>query len=271
MAERHHDATRNALYVQTYKDTLCNFHQYRFGYDCINMSKGEEVRLQIEEDTTNSVSKPSGLRFISGLILLFTFLWLPLLPKLFSSQNQRIELSNILPDLALFWSKHTISCTALGSFIDCDVNSKSRLQSKKCPQDWIDLGENGCFHFSSEVIRNYDDARQYCQNLDGFLAEIKEAKTNELIVSQADKYEDSHWWLGATDVQNEGIWIWEKSGEKMEFANWNVNEPNGGRRENYLHMTCAHCWGNGRYRNRTWNDAPNYFSDQKVKPLCQLY
>ena len=231
------------------------------------MSKGEEVRLQIEEDPKNS--KPSGLRFISGIILLVTFLWL--LPKLFSSQNQRIELSNILPDLDLFWSKHRISCIALSSFVNCDVKSKSRLQSKKCPQDWIDLGEKGCFHFATEVIRNYDDARKYCQDLDGFLAEIKEAKTNELIVSQADKYkyEDSHWWLGATDVQDEGIWIWEKSGEKMEFSNWNVNEPNGGRRENYLHMTCAYCWGYNR--NRPWNDAPKYFSDQKVKPLCQLY
>ena len=44
-------------------------------------------------------------------------------------------------------------------------------------------------------------------------------------------------WLGATDIQSEGVWIWNSSGSALTYTNWSLGEPqNLGGNENCLHM-----------------------------------
>ena len=65
-------------------------------------------------------------------------------------------------------------------------------------------------------------------------------------------------WLGATDIQSEGVWIWNSSGSALTYTNWSLGDPdNYGGNENCLHM-----WHNlGE-----WNDAYCYSS---LAILCE--
>ncbi|MBL3702361.1 hypothetical protein GI582_06605 [Sulfitobacter sp. BDSS02] len=60
-------------------------------------------------------------------------------------------------------------------------------------------------------------------------------------------------WLGATDRDSEGNWIWE-NGEAFTYSNWASGEPNNYWNEDYLM---------GWYSGDKWNDGWNSASLQK--------
>ncbi len=41
-------------------------------------------------------------------------------------------------------------------------------------------------------------------------------------------------WLGASDIQSEGTYVWESSNVPFSFTKWNPNEPDGLDGENCL-------------------------------------
>ncbi|KAK3084198.1 hypothetical protein FSP39_009894, partial [Pinctada imbricata] len=70
---------------------------------------------------------------------------------------------------------------------------------------------------------------------------------------------DHHSWIGATDEQSEGQWVWIKSQRIMTFTNWKFGEPNNlNNNENCLFLD-----GNSDYR---WNDAP---CDVRLNFICE--
>ena len=72
-----------------------------------------------------------------------------------------------------------------------------------CDSGWLDLGEDhGCFYFAEEAgAMNWFEAQDYCNDLyeNAYLAEIKSAQTQELLVQHADSIPDHNWWLGGAD------------------------------------------------------------------------
>ena len=65
-------------------------------------------------------------------------------------------------------------------------------------------------------------------------------------------------WLGLTDVETEGIFLWE-DGSSLSYKNWNVNEPNNCCGEE----DCAQV---RKSKSRKWND--DKCTKQKFA-LCQ--
>ena len=49
---------------------------------------------------------------------------------------------------------------------------------------------------------NWYDAKEYCESLNGFLAEIHNAETQNLLATHAATLTTANWWLGATDEEN---------------------------------------------------------------------
>ena len=72
-----------------------------------------------------------------------------------------------------------------------------------CPNGWVDLGPNGCFHFATEAGNlDFYAAEEYCNGLheNAFLAEIKDDETRAMIDAWADAIDiNKEWWLGGTD------------------------------------------------------------------------
>ena len=84
--------------------------------------------------------------------------------------------------------------------------------------------------------------------LSGYLVTITSQEENDFIANNLS--ENS--WIGASDAQQEGQWIWEtgpESGTALNdrYTNWNSGEPNNSGNEDYC----------GFYTSNLWNDLPN--------------
>ncbi|MGO9465240.1 MAG: protein kinase domain-containing protein [Isosphaeraceae bacterium] len=112
--------------------------------------------------------------------------------------------------------------------------------------------------FSGKYYKVFNDflswhqARDKCQEMGGHLAIVRNDAENRFILSLLSKTALGSAWLGATDEEREGRWVWV-DGSDLTYNKWDINQPNnnGGRGpENYLMME--------RSRDGAWND---YYDD----------
>ncbi|KAL4223493.1 hypothetical protein ACF0H5_016964 [Mactra antiquata] len=92
------------------------------------------------------------------------------------------------------------------------------------------------------------------------LAEVNSEAENELLVKINKESPDRsiRIWLGASDLEKEGVWKWQTSKQPITYQKWNKGEPNGRMRENCLHFY----EGSG-----TWNDIP---CDRTFNYICEF-
>lgn len=93
---------------------------------------------------------------------------------------------------------------------------------------------------------SWTDAKANCESQGKRLVLIESAAKNEAVRSAADAGGLGEFWLGGTDGQSEGSWLW-LDGSPISYTNWNSREPNNvGGAEDCMAMDA----GNGK-----WNDA----------------
>ena len=86
-------------------------------------------------------------------------------------------------------------------------------------------------------------------------------KAIELFLDTADPGGNVSFWIGLTDLFEEGNFVWS-NGDKSTYRNWLKGEPtNSGRREHF-----GHIWTKGTHQ-RTWNDWAN---EVATMALCQF-
>ncbi|MBQ3571949.1 MAG: InlB B-repeat-containing protein [Clostridia bacterium] len=96
---------------------------------------------------------------------------------------------------------------------------------------------NGHVYQAFEGHYTWEEAREYCASLGGHLATVTSAEEQAVLEEFYGDY-----WLGGTDVEEEGVWKWI-TGEEWNYTNWLEGEPNNSGEEHYLVI-----WPN------TWND-----------------
>ena len=79
-----------------------------------------------------------------------------------------------------------------------------------CPDDWLDLKENGCFFFGAETgPTSWFDALEYCHIVKGaHLAEIHNETTRQLIEGYLEsmlEVQDSFWWWVGANKLHESV------------------------------------------------------------------
>ena len=110
--------------------------------------------------------------------------------------------------------------------------------------------DGSCYYMFKRKL-SWQNAKEMCLHMGAFLVEIDTEAENEFLLrswASAGLIEGSRGpWIGASDLEQEGTFIWEHSGRSLEsgFHHWLTGEPNGGLKENCLHKAS---WGNG------WND-----------------
>lgn len=80
---------------------------------------------------------------------------------------------------------------------------------------------------------SWDDAKVYCEQLGGHLATVTSAAEDSALYSYLARSGGQNCYLGATDVETEGVWKWV-TGERWDYANWETTEPNGKNTQNWL-------------------------------------
>lgn len=102
-------------------------------------------------------------------------------------------------------------------------------------------------YFLIETPTTWQNAERFCEQMGGHLAVISSPLVEAQIRNLLELSSGSGYWLGATDEEEEGEWLWV-TGEAMTYENWSDGNPdnydseNGG--ENYLEI----------YENGSWND-----------------
>lgn len=107
----------------------------------------------------------------------------------------------------------------------------------------------GSYYYFGNGIVHWSEAANTCESLGAYLAEVDSREENDFLVTLVESPLNTNnihvMWLGGTDIDKEGDWVWTHSKRKVTYTNWGRGEPNGKRRENCLHTYR----GNGE-----WND-----------------
>ncbi len=111
--------------------------------------------------------------------------------------------------------------------------------------------ENGHFyeHIADDSI-SWTDAKGIAESstfsgLNGHLVTITSQSENDFIAELVP--DDSHAWVGLSDVDSEGDYTWV-NGEPFDYSNWDTSQPDNANNEDYVEF-------NGN--NDKWNDNTN--------------
>ena len=109
-----------------------------------------------------------------------------------------------------------------------EINIYKIYFTGECPSGWINGGSiGGCYLFSqSDTGVTYNEAISICESNGGFLTDILNQETQNLLVNFAtsQNYQNRIWYLGANNFAN-GQFVWI-SGNSFTYNNWFTGEPN---------------------------------------------
>ena len=114
--------------------------------------------------------------------------------------------------------------------------------------------------------RTWKQAKTHAESLGGHLATITSPQEHQRVVEQIGQQLPDKLWLGATDENSEGTWLWV-TGETWQWSNWyRQSEPNNmWGTQHYLHTK----GGSGGWDDQ-WNDVPEEKTqDQNVGYLIE--
>ena len=117
------------------------------------------------------------------------------------------------------------------------------------PSDAVKFNGHSYYVYNLDTVRTWNEAKQYCENLGGYLATITTPEENEFVYSYLKMnfgYERAY--FGFTDQDEEGVWLWD-NGEESSYTNWHSGEPNGENSNEDFAMFYY------KYSDGTWNDG----------------
>ncbi|VDI05066.1 Hypothetical predicted protein [Mytilus galloprovincialis] len=98
-------------------------------------------------------------------------------------------------------------------------------ESSYCEDDWQYFG-GYCYNFW-KFQKSWHNAQEDCKGRNSNLIKIENDEENTWIVSSfLTAYTIDRIWIGASDILNEGHWVWVSDGSNLTFSPWNYNEPN---------------------------------------------
>ena len=127
-----------------------------------------------------------------------------------------------------------------------------------CPSGWSVFNVS-CYKLSSNVNKQtFSGAVSSCKATpNAYLVEIQSPTENGFVAGLLS----DDLWIGYSDQQHEGTWLWNSTGVVGSYTNWHKNEPNNAKGN----QDCALIWGyyNGR---TTWDDRQ---CDYQLRFVCE--
>ncbi|KAL4233246.1 C-Type lectin [Mactra antiquata] len=133
-----------------------------------------------------------------------------------------------------------------------------------CPIDFVKF-DSSCYHVFDAPLLKWWEAMAFCamySNGEGTLATVESDAEEAFLESQLKQDTTHHgdFWLGATDMVNEGTYVWTRRNEYVsEYTNWAPGQPSSGRAEN-----CLALYEGVQFK---WNDAP---CDIQASFICEV-
>ncbi|XP_074479551.1 ladderlectin-like [Sebastes fasciatus] len=131
-----------------------------------------------------------------------------------------------------------------------EVKSHMVKRSLPCPTNWTEWSGH-CFLYVPNRMK-WADAERYCQDYGGNLPSVHNLDEynfiQSVILSVTKKYPEA--WLGGTDAQEEGLWLWI-DGKPFMYDYWDRGQPDN----NYGN---GHCLVMNYSARRKFDDQPCY-------------
>ncbi|XP_052696860.1 perlucin-like [Crassostrea angulata] len=96
--------------------------------------------------------------------------------------------------------------------------------AQTCSEGWIKHG-SACYHMTAEK-ESWFDAMNMCQIHGSVLAYILHQEEENFIIGLMNSKHFNVAWLGGSDWNLEGSFLWEPYGVKMNYTNFAPGEPN---------------------------------------------
>ncbi|XP_052089187.1 CD209 antigen-like protein C [Mytilus californianus] len=98
-------------------------------------------------------------------------------------------------------------------------------KSSYCEDDWLYFG-GFCYNFRN-IQKSWQSAQEDCKDRNSNLIKVENEVENSWIVSTFLTAQTIDiLWIGASDILNEGQWLWVSDGSNLTFSLWNDYEPN---------------------------------------------
>ncbi|XP_051988679.1 CD209 antigen-like protein D [Xyrauchen texanus] len=102
-------------------------------------------------------------------------------------------------------------CEPIKNCLNSDVHPNISLKNHSPPNYCSDLTEKwfkakGRFYVFSTDTKDWKSSRERCQALGGDLVIINNEEEQDFLSEKVDGYDFN--WIGLTDIQNEGVWLW---------------------------------------------------------------
>ena len=128
-----------------------------------------------------------------------------------------------------------------------------------CVDPWSrPLEGSDCYTKSTNGL-TYEQAVAYCSSIGGFLAEPR-SQSDTTAILLLDFMSTGYFWIGLSDLKNEGEFRWESNTDAPSYSNWRSGEPNNFKGNEDCVAWCD-CVGK-----RGWNDI---MCGDKNFALCQ--
>ncbi|XP_008335870.1 C-type lectin domain family 4 member M-like isoform X2 [Cynoglossus semilaevis] len=139
---------------------------------------------------------------------------------------------------------------------------------RRCLPGWNFL-DSMCYFFAFSLAqRQWNDARNFCKKYGGNLATVDTYEKNEVMHRLISHYADptrhyfqNAFWIGLTDIDNEGDWKW-MNGQRLIEGYWNDGEPNNNNNED-----CAGVFPKDHLHFKSWNDFP---CSTHLRWICEM-
>lgn len=121
-------------------------------------------------------------------------------------------------------------------------------------KDWNEFGNS--YYKLSTTTTTWKRAVEECKNFGAYLVVVDSLEENQYLAKM-----NGHvtFWLGGSDLETEGTWIWQHTKKPLSFKHWHTGEPNGWRAENCLQIK--------KSDQGEWNDGS---CEQKNHYVCEL-
>lgn len=113
---------------------------------------------------------------------------------------------------------------------------------------------NGHTYALIDLSMPWTEAKEYCEKLGGHLATITSEEEQKFITNLISSGKRVSYWIGATDVREEGVWEWV-TGEEFKYSNWAAGMPDNLSGVDRVEENFAEIYNTG-VRGK-WNDLQN--------------
>merc|ERR1711936_159540 len=143
------------------------------------------------------------------------------------------------------------------------------VDGTKCYMIIKDMAYSNCFDSVDYYYgMTWFESMSCCYANGGYIAEPISQEEHDLIKSRlvmvSGDGDKTAWWLGATDMLQEGEWRWN-SGQELGFTNWHEGEPNDSGNEDCVSMSSQEEY---QWEDLVCNTA--YHSDIPHYVVCEM-